>query len=279
MVQGGRRVQPDRMMPSPVQAQCDLRRGFQFAWCGTCYGSASPLTGSDYYDNQHDELIQGAPTGSLGPGHGVTAEQARTPYLILGPTAHPCTPAGTEAFVPHCWIHLRVASECDGTQVFNVVGYQLQAVSHTGLRQACTATPSSSSAGSKSGHAAGRALGDRALSSTDWAHELHVRLGASNMRLRKGWLPGGRPRSSPPALPTAGVFLRTFSQGLAAPIAGPLASVLGSHPCLRPGLQRAAAAVGRETYFPNEETPFPTFPPILEMFSPLSHPDVCHLPQ
>ncbi|KAJ1092334.1 hypothetical protein NDU88_005445 [Pleurodeles waltl] len=123
-----------------------------------------------------------------------------------GPTAQPCTPAGTESFVPHCWIHLRIASECDGTQVFNVVVYQLQAVRHTGPRQARTATPSSSSAGSKPGHAGGHALGNRALSSTDWAHELPARLGATNTRLRKGRLPWDAPAALCRHRPLRGSF-------------------------------------------------------------------------
>ncbi|KAJ1187454.1 hypothetical protein NDU88_004230 [Pleurodeles waltl] len=129
-----------------------------------------------------------------------------TPYLVLGPTAQTRTPAGTEAFIPHCRIHLRIASECDGTQVFNVVGYQLQAVSHTGPLQARTATPSSSSAGSKPGHAAGRALGDWALSSTNWAHELPARLGATDTRLCKGRLPRDAPAALHRRRPPRGRF-------------------------------------------------------------------------
>ncbi|KAJ1189271.1 hypothetical protein NDU88_006020 [Pleurodeles waltl] len=184
MVQGGRRVRPDQMMTFPIQVQCDLRKGFQFAWCG--------------------------------------------------PTAQPCTPAWAKAFIPHCRIHLRNTSECDGSQVFNVVGYQLHVVSHTGPRQARTATRSSSSAGSKRGHAAGCALGDRALSSTDWAHELPATLGTSDTCLSKG-----RPPGTPSQLSAGAAHRRGVSPSL---LAGPLGSAMGPCSCLRLGLKRAVAA-------------------------------------
>ncbi|KAJ1127417.1 hypothetical protein NDU88_005819 [Pleurodeles waltl] len=163
----------------------------------------------------------------------------RAPYILSGSTAQSPSPAGTGAPV----LHRRVSRQHAGVRCsFAAVPKK------SGLHLSCAAAPSSSVAGSQSGRAAMRAPSNQALLSAR-SLKLPIRLGAYNMRLHKGQLLQGQLlqgciRSTQPSPPAAVVSLCTCAQGSAATTAGPLGSVLGPRPRLRPGHERAAASVG-----------------------------------